>query len=108
LYVRWRPLDRKSLLNEIMRIDGRISSLRRDNRYLTIKRDLGYLETRRYGQSMVSVVSPDDVEKSLEIRINSPLMRETITRYRKILNDFDVQMDRLHMEKAKLQEQLFK
>jgi hypothetical protein len=95
-------------LNEIIRIEDQINTLRRDYTYLKIKSNLGYLETKRFGRGTVSVVSPDDVENSLEIKNNSELMRETITRYREILDGFDVKMDDLHAEKARLQEQLFR
>jgi len=91
-----------------MRIEDQINTLRRDYTYLKIKSNLGYLETKRFGRGTVSVVSPDNVENFLQIMNNSELMRETISRYREILDDFDVKMDDLHVEKARLQEQLFK
>jgi len=91
-----------------MRIKDQINTLRRDYTYLKIKSNLGYLETKRFGKGTVSVVSPDNVDNSLQIMNNSELMRETIARYREILEDFDVKMDDLHSEKARLQEQLFR
>jgi len=91
-----------------MRIEDQINTLRRDYTYLKIKSNLGYLETKRFGKGTVSVVSPDNVDNSLQIMNNSELMRETITRYREIIDDFDVKMDDLHSEKARLQEQLFR
>jgi hypothetical protein len=91
-----------------MRIEDQINTLRRDYTYLKIKSNLGYLETKRFGKGTVSVVSPDNVDNSLQIMNNSELMRETIARYREILEDFDVKMDDLHTEKARLQEQLFR
>jgi hypothetical protein len=54
------------------------------------------------------IVSPDDLEKTLEMKYNSLLMRETILRYREQRRDFTFQMDNLHIEKEKLKEQLFK
>ena len=91
-----------------MRIEDQINSLRRDYTYLKIKSNLDYLETKRFGRGTVSVVSPDNVDNSLQLMNNSELMRETITRYRDILDGFDVKMDDLHAEKARLQEQLFR
>ena len=91
-----------------MRIEDQINTLRRDYTYLKIKSNLGYLETKRLGKGTVSVVSPDNVDSSLQLKNNSELMRETIARYREILDDFDVKMDDLHSEKARLQEQLFR
>jgi len=91
-----------------MRIEDQINTLRRDSTYLKIKSNLGYLETKRFGKGTLSVVSPDNVDSSLQLKNNSELMRETIVRYREILDDFDVKMDDLHSEKARLQEQLFR
>ena len=100
-------VDRKSILDEIIRIEGQINTIRRDPTYLKVKNNLNYLESRRHGRTTV-VASPDDLEKTLEMKNNSLLMRETIIRYRERQRDFDVQMDNLHIEKERLREQLFK
>jgi hypothetical protein len=100
-------VDRKSVLDEIMRIEGQINTMRRDPTYLRVKRNLNFLETRRHGRTTV-VASPDDLEKTLEMKNNSLEMRETILRYRERRKDFDVQMDDLHIEKERLRGQLFK
>jgi hypothetical protein len=55
----------------------------------------------------VSIASPDDLKKTLEIKNNSPELRETILRYRERQKDYDVQMDNLYIEKVRLREQLF-
>jgi hypothetical protein len=39
-------LDRKDLLDEILRVEGEISEMRRSPAYLRIKRNLRYLESR--------------------------------------------------------------
>jgi hypothetical protein len=100
-------VDRKSVLDEIMRIEGRINTIRRDPTYLKVKRNLNFLESRRHGRTTV-VASPDDLEKTLEMKNNSLEMRETILRYRERRKDFDVQMDDLCIEKDRLRGQLFK
>ena len=100
-------VDRKSVLDEIMRIEGQINTMRRDPTYLKVKKNLNFLETRRHGRTTV-IASPDDLEKTLEMKNNSSEMKETILRYRERRRDFDIQMDNLHSEKEKLREQLFK
>jgi hypothetical protein len=100
-------VDRKSVLDEIMRIEGQIGTIRRDPTYLRIKRNLNYLESRRHGRTTV-VASPDDLEKTLEMKNNSPELRGAILRYRERQKDYDVQMDNLYIEKVRLREQLFK
>jgi hypothetical protein len=55
----------------------------------------------------VHVASPDNLEKTLELKNRSPEMRETISRYKEIQNNFEVQIDNLYVEKARLQDLLF-
>jgi len=85
-------VDRKSVLDEIIKIEGQINTIRRDPTYLKVKRNLNYLESRRHGRTTV-IASPDDLEKTLEMKNNS---------------DYDVQMDNLCIEKNRLRGQLFK
>ena len=100
-------VDRKSILDEIIKIEGQINTIRRDPTYLKVKSNLNYLESRRRGRTTF-IASPEDLEKTLEMKNNSLLMRETILRYRERQRDFDVQMDNLLIEKVRLREQLFK
>ena len=100
-------VDRKSILDEIIKIEGQINTIRRDPTYLKVKRNLNYLESRRHGRTTV-IASPDDLEKTLEMKNNSLEMRETILRYRERRKDYDVQMDNLCIEKNRLRGQLFK
>jgi len=90
-----------------MRIEGEINTIRRDPTYLKVKKNLNFLETRRHGRTTV-IASPDDLEKTLEMKNNSSEMKETILRYRERQRVFDVQVDNLHIEKERLREQLFK
>jgi len=81
--------------------------MRREPTYLKIKHNLNHLEARRYGRITVHVASPDNLEKTLELKNKSPKMRETISRYKEIQNNFEVQMDNLYVEKVRLQDLLF-
>lgn len=101
-------VDRKAILDEIIRIEDQINSMRRDPTYLKIKHNLNLLEVRRFGRVTVYVASPDNLEKTLELKNKSQEMRETISRYKEMRNDFDTQMDNLYVEKVRLQGQLFK
>lgn len=100
-------VDRKAVLDEIMRIEGKIGSMRRDPTYLKIKHNLNHLEARRFGRVSVYVASPDDLEETLELKNRSPEMREATSRYKEMRNDFQIQMNDLYAEKMRLQEQLF-
>jgi hypothetical protein len=101
-------LDRKNVLDEILRIEGEIAAMRRNPAYLRIKRNLRYLESRRSGPRTFSIAHHDDPEKVVSIRTNSREMKETILRYRERRNDFQSQMDDLCAERERLQEQLFR
>ena len=101
-------VDRKSILNDILRIESQIKTIKRDLTYRKIKRNLHYLEMRRFGRSTLHVASPDDLEKTLEMRNNSPEKRKITLRYRERKNDFEAQIEDLSVEKTRLQEQLFR
>jgi len=100
-------IDRKNILREILNIEDQINMLRRNPTYLKIKYNLDYLKARRFGSKIVSIASPDDLDKILKMRKYSLEMKNTILRYRERQADFDVQMDNLHNEKGRLQKQLF-
>ncbi len=100
-------VDRKSLLREILRIEGEIKMKRRDPRYVWIKHNIFSLESRRFGSHTVSIASPDDPETTLEMRNNSQEMRDTLSRYKEMRTEFTDQLDDLVVRKAKLQKQLF-
>jgi hypothetical protein len=100
-------VDRKAILEEILSIEVQIKSMRREPTYLKINRNLNHLEARRYGRNTVHVASPDNLEKTLELKNRSPEMRETISRYKEMQNNFEVQIDNLYVEKARLQDLLF-
>jgi hypothetical protein len=100
-------VGRKGLLDEIMRIEYQLSSMKRDPTYLKIKRNLNHLEVRRFGRVNVYVASPDNLEETLEIKNRSPEMREATSRYKEMRDDFNIQIHDLYVEKMRLQEQLF-
>ena len=100
-------VDRKSLLREILKIEGEIKMKRRDPKYVWIKHNIFSLESRRFGSHTVSIASPDDPETTLEMRNNSQEMRDTLSRYKEMRTEFTDQLDELVVRKTKLQRQLF-
>ena len=100
--------DRRSLLTEILNIEAQIKRRKRDPVYAMIKHNLGKLEGSRFGSSIVNVSSPDDPEKVVEVRRNSPEMRELISKYKEMRAELDDQIVELMARKARLQKQLFK
>ena len=100
-------INRKSVLREILRIEGEIKTMRRDPRYIRIKHNIFSLESRRFGSHTISIAAPDDPETILEMRNHSQEMRDTLSRYKEMRTEFDDQVDELVVSKAKLQRQLF-
>ena len=81
--------------------------MRRDPTYVMIKRNLEQLEKRRFGSVTVNVPTPDDLEKMVEVRVNSSEMREIISKYREMRAEFDDQIDELQTRNKRLQRELF-
>ncbi len=100
--------DRKSLLTEILKIEAQIKRMRKDPVYAKIKYNLDKLEKSRFRSATVNVSSPDDPEKVLEVRQNSPEMREIISKYKEMRAELDDQIGELHARNARLQKQIFK
>ena len=101
-------VHRKDVLREILKIEDQINKMRRNPTYLKIRYNLNYLEGRRFGSNVLLIASPDDLDTVLRMRNNSLKMKDTILRYRERRAEFDVQIDTLFNEKARLQKQLFK
>jgi len=100
-------VDRKSVLREILKIEGDIKTMRRNPRYVRIKHHIFSLESRRFGSHTVSIAAPDDPGTILEMRNNSQEMRDTLTRYKEMRTEYTVQLDQMAARKAELQRQLF-
>ena len=100
--------DRKKILLEILNLEAKIITLRKNPAYLKNKHYLNLLEGRRFGSSMISIPSPDEPSKMLRIRKNSREMKEIRSKYGLSQSKLNVQIDDLHSQKTRLQEQLFK
>jgi hypothetical protein len=100
--------DRSKILLEILHLEARITTLRKNPVYLKNKHYLNLLDGSRFGSSMISIPSPDEPSKMLRIRKNSREMKEIRSKYGVNQSELNVQMEDLHSQKARLQEQLFK
>ena len=100
-------MDRKKILLEILHLDIQISKLRKNPAYRKNRHYLNLLEGRRFGSSMISIPSPDDPSRMLRIRKNSQEMREIHSKYGVSQSEFNLEIDELFNQKARLQEQLF-
>jgi hypothetical protein len=80
----------------------------RDPVYAKIMHNLDKLEKRSFGSVTVNVPSPNDPEKVVEVRYNSPEIREIISKYKELQAEFDDQIGEILARKARLQKQLFR
>jgi hypothetical protein len=99
--------DRTKILLEILNLEVKITTLRKNPVYLKNKHYLNLLDGSRFGSPMISIPSPDEPLKMLRIRKNSREMKEIRSKYGESQSEFNVQMDELHNQKDRLQEQLF-
>ena len=100
-------IDRKKILLEILHLEVKISTLRKNPTYRKNKHYLNLLEGSRFGSSMMSIPSPDKPSIMLRVKKNSREMKEIRSKYGVSQAKFNLQMDDLHNQKARLQEQLF-
>ena len=98
---------RTKILLEILHLETEIDTLRKNPTYRKNKHYLNLLDGSRFGSAMMSVPSPDDPSIMVRIRKNSREMKEIRSEYGLSQSKFNVQMDDLHSQKARLQEQLF-
>jgi len=99
--------DRKKILLEILHLEAEINTLRKNPTYRKNKHYLSLLDGSRFGSSTISIPSPDDPSMTLRIKKNSREMNEIRSKYRVSQSEFNEQMDELHSQKGRLQEQLF-
>ncbi len=100
--------DRTKILREILHLEGKINMLRKNPTYRKNKHYLNLLDGSRFGSSMISIPSPDEPSKMLRVRKNSREMKEIRSKYGVSQSELNVQIDDLHSQKTRLQEQLFK
>ncbi len=99
--------DRTKILREILNLEVKITTLMKNPAYKKNKHYLNLLDGSKVGSSMISIPSPDEPSKMLRIRKNSREMKEIRSKYGVIQSEFSVQINELHSQKDRLQEQLF-
>ncbi|EMR73917.1 hypothetical protein MCGE09_00415 [Thaumarchaeota archaeon SCGC AB-539-E09] len=92
---------------EILQLETEINTLRKNPTYRKNKHYLNLLDGRKFGSTMMSVPSLEDPSITVRIRKNSQAMKEIRSKYKASQSEFTVQIEGLHNQKARLQEQLF-
>lgn len=99
--------SRKSTLIKIMEIDDEISRIKSDSTFRRARRNLRILTESRTGGRLIRVRSPDDTERFMEVRRNSEEMREVLSKYEDMVEEYTQRVRDLAEEKAELEKTLF-
>ncbi len=99
--------ERRATLLRILEIEENIKNIEHSHEYLTMKRGLKSLENARSGGGGIIIVnSPDDLTRTIEMRKNSPVVDECISKYRARMKGNSDTIDSLNLEKLKLKTEL--
>ena len=99
--------SRKSTLIKIMEIDDKINRIKSDSTYRRVRRNLRILKEARTGGRLIRVRSPDDIDSFIEVRKNSEEMKQVLSKYEDMVDDYTKRVRNLAKEKAELEKILF-
>jgi hypothetical protein len=99
--------SRKSTLIKIMEIDDEISRIKSDSTFRRARRNLRILREARTGGRLIRVRSPDDIERFMEVRRNSEEMKEVVSKFEDMVEEYTQRVRSLAEEKAELEKTLF-
>lgn len=99
--------DKTSILEEILKIENEINRLRKDSTYMKIKNNLKKLERTNIGNRIVYILSPDDLERKIEVRKRSKEMKSIKERFQEQLLGFEEKLGSLRRDRKNLVKQLF-
>ena len=98
--------ERRATLLRILEIEESIKDIEHSKEYLTMKRGLKVLENARSGGGVIVVDSPDDMNRTVEMRKNSADVEECIIKYKAKMQNNAEKIDNLNLEKSKLKKEL--
>ncbi len=98
--------ERRAILLRILEIETNIKDIEHSKNYLITRRDLKALEHFGSGGGRIVVCSPEDLDRTVEIRKNSPEMGEYIARYKERMRGDVERIDSLNIEKTRLKTEL--
>lgn len=91
----------------IMEIDRELQRLENDSKYRDLRKNLKTLESSAVGSRQVRIGTPENLDRKIELRRNSPEMEDLIKRYREQLQEYQEKIDKLYHEKKALEKELF-
>lgn len=105
-YILMSFSERRAILLRILEIEANVKNIEHGKDFLITKRDLKTLENARNGGGRIVVSSPEDLDKTVEIRRNSVEVVECIARYKERMRSDSEMINNLNLEKIKLKREL--
>jgi len=95
------------MLMEILEVEAEIKQIRGNPTYMKIVRNLKLLKGMGFGNPVMMISSPDDLNKNLEVRRHSKEMNEIMYRYEERLLEYEKKIKDLRKRRENLEKQLF-
>ena len=100
--------SRTSMLKEILEIEAEIEQIRRNPTYMKIAQNLKRLNGMGFGNPVMTIPSPDDLNRNLEVRRHSKEMKEIMYRYEELQLGYRTKINDLRKRRKNLEKQLFR
>jgi hypothetical protein len=98
--------ERRAILLRILEIETNVKNIEHSKDFLRAKRDLKTLENARSGGGRIVVSSPEDLDRTVEIRRNSVEVGECIAKYKERMRGDSEMINSLNLEKTRLKREL--
>ena len=99
--------SRSSKLLRILEIEGKIKRISSNSDYKKIKKYLRVINNPVGRRGIVNVGSPENMDKMIELRRNSPSLKTITSLYKMKLETYEADIGRLDQERTQLRKELF-
>lgn len=96
------------MLKEILEVEAEIKQIRRNPTYMKIVQNLKRLNGIGFGNLVMTIPSPDDLNRNLEVRRHSKEMNEIKYRYEEWQLEYEKKIKVLSKRRKDLEKQLFR
>lgn len=101
-------ISRPSILEEILEIEVEIKKISMNPTYRKIVHNLRQLNRMGFGNPVMRIPSPDNLNKNLQVRRHSKEMKEIMYRYEELQLEYRQKINDLHKRRKNLEKQLFR
>ena len=101
-------ISRPSILEEILEVEAEIKKIRMTPTYRKIVHNLRKLNRMGFSNPVITIPSPDDLNKNLEVRRHSKEMKEIMYKYEELRLAYRNKINDLYKRRKTLEKQLFR